>query len=671
MARESTITILNSTTSSATPGGASITLAAGELAINRADNKLFYRNAAGNGDTTIYLPTADPTSASNLSSGTLPMARIADDSVTAAKLAHTSVTAGSYTLASITVDAQGRLTAASSGSGGGSDAFTVKVDSGATAGYIGAAIGDGVLRYTSNHFTLADSGDYVTLSLADHATARSALGLGSAATTASSDYATSAQGTLATNAMPKAGGTFTGNVLMENADELRFRDSALSISSSANQILDIESDRYVRVDVDYSDNSGAFIVMDSTESSPTQKIYMFPDDNPQIKFDANGGTYGEITTAGGPLYLTSDNDIYVGGNADAVSDIHINVGDGHILNFDENGTTRATFNLDSTPELDVTGHFKIDCSDDITLDADGGQINFADGSVGNVFTFDLSTAPEMNINTNFKLDSAGTIEIESVGDLELEAGSSGNIILDAAGDITLDADGSDITFSDGGTTRINFDLDSSPTMDVTGSFTIDSDTHITLDCGSGDDIIISENGGTYTPTSDNHVATKKYVDDNAGGGSSYDQDLNTDDTLQFGRIGVDNSTGHVDINNGYVEINGPNDDRARLMLFADQGEANADKFQLQTTNAQEFELQSKSSGSWVNMFSLTSAAQFTLGQPSTQNGRYQIVEGANVHNGWSGEIVIATSWAMTGPGQVEPQSFMTVTVKGGIITSVA
>ena len=46
-------------------------------------------------------------------------AKIADDAVTAAKIADTSVTAGSYTNADITVDAQGRITAASSGSGGG------------------------------------------------------------------------------------------------------------------------------------------------------------------------------------------------------------------------------------------------------------------------------------------------------------------------------------------------------------------------------------------------------------------------------------------------------------------------------------------------------------------------------------------------------------------------
>ena len=46
--------------------------------------------------------------------------------------------------------------------GSGIDAFTVKVDAAATAGYLGAASNDGVLRVDGSNITYTDGGDFVT-----------------------------------------------------------------------------------------------------------------------------------------------------------------------------------------------------------------------------------------------------------------------------------------------------------------------------------------------------------------------------------------------------------------------------------------------------------------------------------------------------------------------------
>ena len=61
-------------------------------------------------------------------------AKIADDAVTAAKLANTAVTAGDYTATALTVDAQGRITSASSGAAGGAGVAAILIGDGPASG---------------------------------------------------------------------------------------------------------------------------------------------------------------------------------------------------------------------------------------------------------------------------------------------------------------------------------------------------------------------------------------------------------------------------------------------------------------------------------------------------------------------------------------------------------
>jgi len=72
------------------------------------------------------------------------------------------------------------------------------------------------------------------------------------------------------------------------------------------------------------------------------------------------------------------------------------------------------------------------------------------------------------------------------------------------------------TIANGATTLTTVDVDN-----TLAHLTLDAGGDITLDAASGN-IYVKDNGGNYTPGSDYEIATKKYVDENAGGGGGTD-----------------------------------------------------------------------------------------------------------------------------------------------------
>lgn len=119
--------------------------------------------------------------------------------------------------------------------------------------------------------------------------------------------------------------------------------------------------------------------------------------------DTSGNAASATTAAALTGDVTKSGDFTVDVTADIILDA-----DGQQILFKDDGVTRFTFQLDSTPRMDISSGFEIQANGDMTLNATGtgDQIIFEDSGTAR-FTFNLDSSPQIDVSSSltFDLDS--------------------------------------------------------------------------------------------------------------------------------------------------------------------------------------------------------------------------------------------------------------------------
>jgi len=399
----------------------------------------------------------------------------------------------------------------------------------------------------------------------------------------------------------------SGDIVLDAAgDQITFKDAG-----STRYVFNLDSTPELDITGDFTIDCSGDIVLDAdggqiTFKDGTASHFLFDCDNTALTIydDFNSSDYLKIAvgTNGGSTISTYDNDGELGTlTLDVDGDITLDADGGQIY-FKDAGVASFTFNLDSTPELDVTGDFTIDCSGDIVLDAAGSNITFKETGTTR-FDFTLDATPEIAITgSTFTLDCSGDIVLDADGgqihmkdggasqflfDMDNTSfviyddvtssdylkflvtanaattistvdndGELGHLTLDIDGDIVLDADGGQITFKDGGTSRFVFNLDSTPEVDITGDFTLDCSADVYIDAGGSQ--IYFQTGANYPLKFSN----------SAGEWTIENETSNKDIIFKVNDGGVSTEVMRLDGTTGWVGI-GDTTPSAKIELYQD------------------------------------------------------------------------------------------------------